>query len=271
MINKKLILTENQFKQLIKEELGISEEVANMAISVYEQIENNKEKDEVESNDYFSKWVSSLKFNFLNCKVNCSITYYNYFSNEYYQYSNIVSTGWSVYVTDKLFFMGIIVPMVSGNIVKDEVIDTIQHELSHIYEQKMMGKQYSQNKVYSSLKTNMYSDNEIVNKAANLVYGCIKSEQDGFVNGLYAYLMSQPELFSIETLKKSECWKLYEKMVSIYNENSNDSEFISELKKYKFTLNKVDKLINNFITKIGRVIVKVKQDKYKKQGFREKN
>lgn len=270
MINKKFILTENQLKQLIKEELGISEEVANMAISVYEQIENKiKEKEDIETNDYFSKWSSSLNFNFFNCKVNCSITYYNYFSKDYYQFSKITSTGWSVYVTDKLFFMGIIIPMVSGNIVKDEVIDIIQHELTHIYEQKMMGKPYSKNSIYSLLKANMSSNDEIVNKTANLIYGCIKSEQDGFVNGLYAYLMSQPELFSMETLKKSTCWKLYEKMISIYNELLDNQQFHNELKKYKFNLNKIDKLINNFINKIGKVIIKVQEDKYKKQGFRE--
>ena len=83
--------------------------------------------------------------------------------------------------------------------------------------------------------------------------------------------MAKPEMPSMETIKKSECWILYEKMCSIYNEFCDEQDFIKELKKYKMTPEKVMKLCDNFIKKIGKVLVKVKQDKYKKQGFREKN
>lgn len=268
---KKLIITENQFKQLLQEELCISEIVANTTISVYNMIEESaKTKTDKETNEHFSKWNFPVNFDFFGSKIDCSVTCYNYFSKEYFEYSQITSDGWSVCLSNKLFFMGITVPMVSGQISRQEVMDTIQHELSHIYEQKMMGNAYSNNDAYSLLKTNMGSLNELISKTAKLIYGCIKSEQSGFVNGLYAYLMSQPEIFSMETLKKSDCWKLYEDMISIYNQFSDNPEFVKELKKYKMNLTKIEKLINNFINKIGKVVVKVKQDKFKKQGFREK-
>lgn len=266
---KKLIISENQFKELLQEELCISETVANISVSVYNMIEESaKTKTNKETNEYFSKWNFPINFDFFGSKIDCSVTCYNYFSKEYFEYSQIISDGWSVYLSNKLFFMGITVPMISGQISKQEVMDTIQHELSHIYEQKMIGKAYSNNDVYSLLKTNMCSLNELTSKTAKLIYGCIKSEQSGFVNGLYSYLMSQPEIFSIETLKKSECWKLYEEMISTYKQFSDNPEFIKELKKYKMNLIKIEKSINNFITKIGKVVIKVQQDKYKKQGWK---
>lgn len=271
-MQKKLTITENQFKQLLNEELGVSEMVADLSMSVYKKIEEEvKIKTDVETSDFYSKWNNSLTFDLFGGNVSCSITCYNFFTKEYYEYSGVVSTGWSVYVSDKLFFMGLTIPMISGQIVKSNVIDTIQHELSHLFEQKMMGKKYSDSNIYSFIKTNMESRNVIVSKTAQLMYGCIKSEQDSYVNGLYAYLMAKPEMPSMEIIKKSECWILYEKMCSIYNEFCDEQDFIKELKKYKMTPEKVMKLCDNFIKKIGKVLVKVKQDKYKKQGFREKN
>lgn len=164
--------------------------------------------------------------------------------------------------------MGLTIPCVSGTIIKSETIDTIQHELEHIYQQVMMSKMFSDSMSYAKVKTNMCSENELINKTARLVYGCIKSEQDGFVNGLYAYLMSLPEFFSMDSFKKSSTWKLYVEMVNIYNEFINNPNFIIELKKYKLNPQKVEQKINQFVGKIGKVVSKVQKDKYEKQGWK---
>ena len=70
------------------------------------------------------------------------------------------------------------------------------------------------------------------------------------------------------SLKNSSAWKLYEDMINIYNQYFDNIDFINELKKYNLTINKVNQKINQFIRKIGRVIIKVIQDKYKKQGWK---
>ena len=167
--------------------------------------------------------------------------------------------------------MGLIIPCISGTIVKKDAMDSIQHELEHLYQQIMMGKIFKDSYKYANIKTNRNSNDEIVRKTAELVYGCIKSEQDGFINGLYAYLMAMPKMVSWETLKETPAWKLYSNIVEIYNLYKDNPLFITELKKYKVNQNKIFKAINNFIKKIGRTYNKVLKDKMEKQGWRTKN
>ena len=266
---KRLILTEEQFNNLINEELGVSNFVIEKTNELFSIIENALLNcNESEDFDNYSIKKCTVRFSLLDVNISCSLEFYNYYNREYYDYSNVSSDAWSVYLGKKTCFMGIIVPCISGTIVKNETFDSIQHELEHIYQQVIMKKPFSDSITYAKIKTNMYSENELVNKTARLVYGCIKSEQDGFVNGLYAYLMSLPEFFSMTSLKNSSAWKLYEDMINIYNQYFDNIEFINELKKYNLTINKVNQKINQFIRKIGRVVIKIKQDKYKKQGWK---
>lgn len=267
---KKLIITESQLKTLINEELGISSDIIKKTNEIFTFIENgiSNNKENVKKFDNYSINKFSVKFDFFDTIVNCSVECYNYYTKEYYEYSNIDTSAWSVYTGKRFSFMGIIVPCISGKIVKEETMDSLQHELEHLYQQVMMKKPFSNKEIYAQLKTDRYSEDEIIRKTANLVYGCLVSEQDGFVNGLYSYLMSLPIFFSMEALKESSTWELYSEMVSTFNEFKNNQKFIDELKHYKFTKNKVVQSLNRFITKIGKVIVKVQQDKYKKQGWR---
>ena len=101
-----------------------------------------------------------------------------------------------------------------------------------------------------------------------MFYACIKSEQDGFINGLYSYLMLQPWYYDEGHLHNSGAWKLYSESVETYLKYNNMPAFKDELKQYKLTQNKVCKMLNSFVRKIGKVVIKVKHDKISKQGYR---
>jgi len=269
-MSKQIIITEEQFNKLLNEELGISEEVSNKTLEVFSLLETviNTNKSIGEKNELFNYYNGSLTFDFLNCKVICTVNCYNFFNKEYFDYSKFESNGWSVYLNKNTCFMGVDVPMISGTVVKNVVIDTIQREIEHLYQQIVAGKRFSNEEYYATIATNINSNNKIVKQVAKLIYGTIKSEQDGFVNGLYAFLMSSPGVFSMQSLYKSECWKLYSEMITIYNELDGNQEMLNEFTKYKISKTKVRKSIDALLRKIGRVIIKVKQDKIKKQGWR---
>ena len=46
-------------------------------------------------------------------------------------------------------------------------------------------------------------------------------------------------------------------------------EVKNEFKKYGLKLKTIEKLLDNFVKRIGRVASKVKEDKYKKQNWRD--
>lgn len=271
-MGKKIILSESQFFSILNEELGISNEIIKKTDEVYsiicDAVKNNKQT--AVSFEYYTFNQFSITFEWFNAKVITSVDCYNYINKEMYKFSNVRTDGWSSYADKKYLFMGLVVPCISGTILKEEVKDTIQHELEHLYQQIIMGKPFSNNKIYNMIKTNRNNkENDVIRNAAQLAYGCIKSEQDGYINGLYSYLMSIPSLFSFSILKKSPVWKLYEEMNNIYEKYKDTPEFLLELKKYKLTHKKIEKSLGNFVRKIGRVVAKVKNDKYEKQGWRD--
>ena len=99
----------------------------------------------------------------------------------------------------------------------------------------------------------------------------MKSEQEGFSNGLYAYMMDKQEPYNDDLLISSEIWNMYVTAKEVFNElkeNSNLKDVLSEyFNLYGITISYIEKQLSNFIHRIGRIVVKVKRDKLK-QGWR---
>lgn len=265
----KIIITESQFNKILKEELGISDEITEKVNEFFNILENNISENfkKFEKENYFSSYGGYLCFDFFGIKIGISYKCINYFTKEYYEKFGVESEGWSSF--DKNYcVMGLFVPCISGTIIKNEVLDTIQHEFEHIYQQYLIGDNFSDSFAYSKVITNLNSNDEFTSKVARLIYGCTKNEQDGYVNGMYAYMMALPEFFTYDAMKKTPCYKVYDEMVNIYNDFENNENFEKELKKYKLNKNLIKKSIYNFGKKIARVAAKIKKDKIIKQGFR---
>lgn len=263
-------LNEPKLKDLIKEELGISDMLVEKSRLLYkflvDDLSDNKSK--FQKNEWFSSYDGGFKFYLQSTAINVSYRYKNYFNKEIADKFKVRQDASSVMVNDKMAFMFLDVVATSGSIDTKNLMDGIQHELEHIYQQTMIGDMFSDSETYPIIITMMNSNDEFKSKVGRLLYGCVRSEQDGFINGIYAYMMSVPEYFKFETLEQTEGYKLYREMVSIYNELGDTKEFADEIRNFGYTKMKVLNRIIDFQKKIARVVAKVQKDKIEKQGFR---
>ena len=266
-----ILITEEQLKKLIKEELGVSEKVIAASNELFrmlmEKISEGFKNGQKEIT--MSQFSSSFIFMWGDIKISVHFDVFNYRNNEFYEYSKVGANASSAWVSKKLFFLWLTVPMVSGNVVGSDIKDSIQHELEHIFQQSMFGKPFSDAKRYAKMRMSLESENENERKAARLVYACLKSEQEGFCNGMYSYLMSVPEPVSMHGIMKTPAWKTYKEACEVFEEAANNEDLKNEFKKYGLKLKTIKKLLDNFAKRIGRVASKVKEDKYKKQNWKD--
>lgn len=263
-----------ELRKIIKEELGISDKVTELSRQFFsEMIDKIPEAEGREKNDIMVKKEFPLTFFVDGVKVSCSVVYRNFLSKDFSRIYDTpyVTDGSSFRVSNKLFLCFINVFAVCGTLNKEKAMETIQHEIEHIFQQIRMGRSFGGDSMYIKIKTDMESGDENRSKVARLLYYTLKSEQEGFNNGLYAFLMDTPEPYSEDLLKKSETWGNYvfsrntlkeikdnQGMKLIFNEYFND---------YGVTISNIEIELNNFLHRIGRTIIKVKQDKLK-QGWR---
>ena len=273
MINTMQLLTE--IREVIKEELGISEEVIKLTNQFYDEMVNTiKNCTEQEKNETCIKKTCSMKFMINDIKVTSSITYRNFLSKEYNKLYDMpyITNGASFFVTNNLYFCFINVFAISGTIVKEKAMETIQHEMEHIYQQIQMGKGFGGESLYVKIKTDMESSDEGRNKIGKLFYYTLKYEQEGFCNGLYGYLMDINQPYSDDLLMKTESWQNYTFLKQTFNElKDNDtlkSIFNEYFTNFGITIKDIEKEINNYLHRIGRVIIKVKKDKIN-QGWKD--
>ena len=270
---KKIIITESQLKLLIKEELGILEGIHDEVLKIYNRIIDDLPKREKIKEDDFIIQKGSVPCSLLGHDFKISYRYRNFQSKEVvdaYGEDNLV-TGGSSYLGKYWVICEINLYGVSGVINKQRTVEVIQHELEHIYQEFRTQKTIPNNMFYAKMRTDMESSNENRRKIGRLIYGCLKSEQEGFINGLYSYCMvdnfqTPPDDYS--NIKNSEAWKLYSEIVDVYKELQNNSEMLNILKEYKWSIKKIEKHIDNFIKRIGRVLIKVNNDKNLK-GWRK--
>lgn len=263
-----------ELRKVIKEELGISDKVTEISKMLFSEIMDRiPTVEEKEKNDVMIKKEFSLTFSVDGAKINCGVAYRNFLSKDFSKIYNTsyITDGSSVRISNKIFFCFINVFAVCGTLNKEKAMETIQHEVEHIFQQIRTGHSFGGDQLYGKIKTDMESGYKNRSKVARLLYYTLKPEQEGFINGLYAFLMDSMEPYTEELLKKSETWGNYlfskntlkeikenPELKTIFNEYFND---------YGITIGKIETELDNLLHRIGRVVIKVKQDKAK-QGWR---
>lgn len=270
----KWIVNEEQLKCIIKEELGILQDVYNEALRVYDLILQdlpNRPK-EKNSNGFIAQ-KGNVKSEIDGHVFNISYCYRNILNKETiddYGEENLV-TGGSAYLGKYRVICNVNFYGISGTIVKNKAIEVIQHELEHILQEFRSQKTIPNNSFYAKMRNDMESSDANRQKIGRLIYGCLKSEQEGFINGLYSFCMVDDNTtppYDYSNIKNSEAGKLYIEIVSIFDELKTDQQLQNILKEYKWSVKKVEKHIENFIKRIGRVLIKVNKDKLEK-GWRK--
>lgn len=276
-----LILNEisSKINEAINEELGISDEVKDKSAKLRDDVINrlkNIEKTIIDSG------VSEKKDNFqieiANKKVFVQVHYYNFRDNTYYlnfikKHGNIEHSSTS---NDGRFNVIILnFYSISGYIDKIDLYDSIQHEVEHIFQQVKAKKTFGNSNLYLYAYNSLNSDQIEKRILALISYMSNSFEQDGYVNGLYAFLKENYRFNSKRfDVKESPVYNkltdlIYAKDFLIKNKNNANLQNEISYYKDKFNLNYNDFIrlvtssINEITKKIGKTIIKFKNDMMK--------
>ena len=131
----KVILTEEQLKTIIKEELGINKQVveysSDIFIKIVDKLKTNDEDIKVEKNELFIKKTFPLTYYVKDMKLSISVTFRNFLDKTFNKFYEIpyVADGKSIIVNKNTSFVFINIYAISGTIVKEKAMETIQHEV----------------------------------------------------------------------------------------------------------------------------------------------
>jgi hypothetical protein len=272
-------IEENIKKKLnnaINEELSVSNDVYNTSLNILLKINEYIKKTEYKQ---IKKGIKTQEFSFhetiLNKKILVEVIHYNFGNNEYFeQYETEItySDGSSISDGNRLNNIKISCYSISNKFYSDNAMDVIQHEVEHVFQGIKGSKIITNfNKLYDTATNGLQSNNLKLKILSNIVYLSHKFEIDAYINGLYGYLMQKGGIPTYEDIKKTPLYinlKVFRRQLNIISkdkeyENISSTFFGIPLKKIiKNSLNAENYLIN----KLGKILIKVQQDK-EKQGL----
>lgn len=274
-----MTIEENIKKKLnnaINEELSVSNDVYNTSLNILLKINEYIKKTEYKQ---IKKGIKTQEFSFhetiLNKKILVEVIHYNFGNNEYFeQYETEItySDGSSISDGNRLNNIKISCYSISNKFYSDNAMDVIQHEVEHVFQGIKGSKIITNfNKLYDTATNGLQSNNLKLKILSNIVYLSHKFEIDAYINGLYGYLMQKGGIPTYEDIKKTPLYinlKVFRRQLNIISkdkeyENISSTFFGIPLKKIiKNSLNAENYLIN----KLGKILIKVQQDK-EKQGL----
>lgn len=179
------------------------------------------------------------------------------------------------------------IKIVTINLVANRkwIEESIQHEVSHMFEFYKMGafgknKQISQNYETAAKILINRNNNQLINAIAVIIYNSIKTEQNAMANGAYKYLMKPNANFTLfrYTIEETDLY-IYFKEVSkaidrLSKHSGSETEITEALNIYKgLTFPQLLKIgeatRQRMAWLIGRIIVKATDDYKKKYGIIE--
>lgn len=213
---KKIILTEEQVRYIIKEEFGIAKEVSNLSEIIEEKIYT-----------YLNKGINEGCFNIRTELSEFEVEFlFKVFKNKEEAYkwfkTNRRSSGYS-YQENKMY---IILYQLAGVVNYDDFVDTIQHECSHYWECKMKGEPIY-NDYYKEVQDGIENRNLVVSTICKMLYYCNHNEITAFVNGSYK-----------SAIRKNKKYKDYKEFIldnginEIYTVLKNSHNVLSKYDEY---------------------------------------
>lgn len=209
---KKVILTEEQVRYLMNEDLGIAKEVVKLTNIIEKDIYTLLEKNIKEKKFRVATEMSDLYVDFMFKYFNSTDEFYVWHSKTHRNngYSFEENT---LYLTVLQF---------GNKIDYYDLTDTIQHECSHYWECKMKNKPISTDR-YQDIIKGMSNNNPIVAYLCKILYYCNKNEINSFVNGAYASAMKKKKEY--KTYKDF----IYDNLISdLYSTLKNSYDNISK-------------------------------------------
>lgn len=256
-------------RRVLNEELGINQEVYDASNQVFELIQDDLKKHNIqgiELNGVNGKVYSNTVDCYIHSqKVNVLYRFY-YFDteNDYLAYKkqnpsiNQAETNVTNNADEFLIKVNYVV---CDGVLNKMLFDQMQHELNHAFQQIISGKKYQYGKIRQNIEKmskSLLNDKEI-RCAKFILYMSRKFEQDGFANGLYASLM-RDKSYDINNSGAVHNLRQLQGAIRMLSSCQDDDKFIlnfgiskNRIIKYgEKSVTRLTKLINRVIFKYGK-------------------
>jgi len=270
-MSKKIIVNEKQYQKLldlIKEELGISDEVKRITHEIEKKF--NDEVGEMTENKHGIFFVDDLKVEWkllLFDNIENFSTWYSINSEEY-------KNGYST--SENTMYLTVIAIGDEYNI--SDTLDTIQHEVEHYYQTKMKKGSLSTEK-YQLAVQYFQSNNQYLSNFSKLIYFSKRFEIDAYVNDAYNSVRYKRVNSYEDFIEKTELNNVLKTLTTIKKFFNNapfntpnfltmekfikENEFIifNDEKELREKLNDIiEKSYDYFLRKTAKVWVKIRKE-----------
>ena len=226
----------------------------------------------------------SFFYNKNGLKVAVKWTYYKYYKSP----SDAVKSQYTGETSMDENYIKFVFHLYNGKLNYKEFYDTIQHEVTHYYEQMVWGRRFVKgDKNYEKALENAKSadSTDIDRYVALIIYTKSYFEQRAYLNGAYRYMMDSDDYSSKfeNSMKETSLYKLYESIknaritiinyVKLYNKRNFKERFLTK-KGYKnietYDLVRMAKRAENgLLYALGRARIKAISDYRMEHGVLE--
>lgn len=273
-----MIRIDEDLKRVINEEQGISRELECITYDVYDKIVDDIRQHKVYiiySNDIRYRYGEFIYDNFFGKQIKIIYYYYNFTSAESFKL-NLKKVNYICQtINDKV--VEVTVYANSGTIQEVNLLDSLAHELEHMYQYTKANKVFSEDKVYeyALMLKDKCEKSTLSYCIGDVIYLSRKYEQEAYLNSLYTILMNCDTLSDFETtLYHSEVYEILRLLKFYLSELKPIKTFPTDLQKMGYTHHKFikecTKAIEYMQWKIARVYNKATNDYRKKNVVEEK-
>ena len=201
-------MIDNTFNKLLTEEMGIIRNVQTDTTAIADKIKHLI-KNTASSPTSFDMTTykngifqidvtTSVDGNVSQSKKTINVKWYYFsFSDEQTKEDAITKIPMRTSYNKSINTLSIVVLAIRGVIDSNTLEDSIAHELTHNFQTHLKGDKLLSNDnikaKYQAANRNFVSSSESVRVIASVLYLTYKFEQDAFLNGAYAYIMSEYE------------------------------------------------------------------------------
>ena len=275
----------NEVISILNEERGISDVVSNLTFEIKNEIIkniNNSKSLPFNYDQVTYKKGELNEFTFNNVKIIVKWQYYSFASIDILNRfpSSKLPISYCKKITNNYYELNLCIAAINGQFQIVRILETIQHELEHIWETSNKGTSYKNMDLYIYGKTLMNNPNEYKRSVGIILYLSQNWEQRAFSNGVYQYLINHkyPEN-SFINIKETQLYggliqlkqsiKILKEITDPYQHPFIHTELNQLKNNFNITFDKLiqigEKAINNIIRILGRTLSKVEDDLEKKE------
>lgn len=272
----------NEYGLFVNESLGISDIVNRLVYDISCEIVNKYNNKEYKSQNTKSGIEVKIIDGVYTSSDRVKKVYYKVTVFDFKDKSDFIKNsdsldidgGKSFYMLNRISSIYINTYAINGKIKKLLLMNTLQHELEHVFQYSMSNSGVIKGKAQKDYLASITTINNDINTidaesaVSNIIYYSNRFEQEGFANGLYAYFKESESMVpTYDDLYKTDEWKRYRVLVYSLNYVRLNRDECQKVLDWKYRGKKVDTLIQigergeyEFKYRLFRVLVKLREE-----------